>query len=268
MSYILEALKKSEQERARESGALPDIKSVHTPASIATNRSNSAGWLFVLIIVVIGISAGVTYYYFASMKPGEQSAATVSTETDNSEQKNAATKTPDSKVASKKAAPELEQPETPSSVAGSSSAKQAQAKTGEQEQRVIFSKEPLKRDDVIGNVAEQAARENIKTLGAGKNSGKQQADNNTSEAVDKDPALLISDIPDDVRRKIPRISFDGHVYSSVPERRSVMINGHKMREGELVGDGLLIREITPEGAEFEYGGYRFKLNALQDWSFN
>jgi hypothetical protein len=131
----------------------------------------------------------------------------------------------------------------------------------QQKSTVIFSKERLRRDDnVIGNFAEQQEEANIRTLGQSKEQNK--------KIIVEEPVLSISDIPDNVRKKIPSIAFEGHVYSSVPERRSVMINGRKMREGEAIGDELMLKEITTLGAEFEYEGYRFRLNALQDWSFN
>ena len=96
---------------------------------------------------------------------------------------------------------------------------------------------------------------------------KATASDSSQEVVEENiQAMLISELPDNVRKGIPNIEFAGHVYSSVVERRSVMINGRKMREGDAVSADLFLHAITPEGAEFDYKGYRFKLNALQDWS--
>jgi general secretion pathway protein B len=74
-------------------------------------------------------------------------------------------------------------------------------------------------------------------------------------------------LPDYVKRELPAISFAGHVYSSTKSQRSVMLNGKKMREGQEVSKGLMLEEITLEGVVLRAQGYRFKLGALQDWSF-
>lgn len=119
----------------------------------------------------------------------------------------------------------------------------------------MFSKEPLKLDNTVGNVESTANKQA---------EPEKQASIST---VQEESTVLISDIPDEVRKNIPNIAFEGHVYSSTVERRSVMINGKQMREGDAIGSSLVLREITPLGAEFEFKGYRFKLDALQDWSY-
>ena len=52
MSYILEALKKSEQERERERGALPDIKSIHSP-STSSQKEGRNWWPIILFAVIV-----------------------------------------------------------------------------------------------------------------------------------------------------------------------------------------------------------------------
>ena len=68
MSYILEALKKSEQERERERGALPDIKSVHSPSS-ATHAGERRWWPFILIAVIAVAGAAVTVFFVKEINP-------------------------------------------------------------------------------------------------------------------------------------------------------------------------------------------------------
>ena len=77
----------------------------------------------------------------------------------------------------------------------------------------------------------------------------------------------VAELPLSVRKNVPSITFSGHVYSSIPANRSVMINGNKMREGQSVTSQLSLKEITTNGAIFKFNGYVFSLNALQDWKF-
>lgn len=248
MSYILEALKKSEQERERERGELPDIKSIHTP-SVSHQSEGRNWWPFILIAVVVVAAAVGTVVYIKTMQPVTPELAQVQPEpaTTESNKQEAPQKTGKPAVDSKPA--KQEKP------------KQTVAAKAEQKQpQVVFSNEQLQHDNVIGNIDQQREQSAVQQV--------EKELPKESGSVVQDSAIPISDIPDNVRKRIPRIAFEGHVYSSTPSRRSVMINGHKMREGDAIGEDLMLEEITPEGAEFEYKGYRFKLNALQDWSFN
>jgi general secretion pathway protein B len=136
-----------------------------------------------------------------------------------------------------------------------------QAKPQPQQPKVIFSKEPLDMSsDVADEVQSGASQSGDPKLTGAESSTNQELKEENIQAV------MISELPDSIRQSIPSIEFAGHVYSSTVERRSVMLNGRKMREGDAVSADLFLHAITPDGAEFDYQGYRFKLNALQDWS--
>jgi hypothetical protein len=42
----------------------------------------------------------------------------------------------------------------------------------------------------------------------------------------------------------------------------VRINGRNLREGDAVGGGVTVDEITPEGVIFKLQGYRFEVPGL------
>jgi len=256
MSYILEALKKSEQERARERGALPDIKSVHTPTS-KLHTEDRNWWPIILVAVLVIAGALIAAVYVIRMAPLTENVA----ESDLPVVEEPAAS---AETAIEKKAPRATV-DSSSTVGSSAETAQASAMPEQKQPKVVFSKQQLKHDDEIGNVNEQKQS----SVAVEPNRPAQVAQKESAATVDEPESstVAISEIPDSVRKKIPNIAFEGHIYSSTPERRSIMVNGRKMREGEVVGDRLLIRQITPEGAEFEYEGYRFRLNALQDWSF-
>jgi general secretion pathway protein B len=245
MSYILEALKKSEQERERERGALPGIKSVHTPSSLP--NENRRLWPFLLVAVIVAAGAVLTYAYVKKLGPMSGQAGLAQSSPTNVIEK---------PIPPEPVEKQIKQPVVATSPGAKTSIKNTAPPVEQKKQTVVFSEQQLQHDDVIGNIVEQqkqAAEQNAQPIEKG--------------TIEKDAAVAISDIPDSIRKRIPNIAFEGHVYSSTPKRRSVMINGHKRREGDTIGDDLLIKEITPAGAEFEFQGYRFRLNALQDWSF-
>src|SRR6202030_947014 len=59
--------------------------------------------------------------------------------------------------------------------------------------------------------------------------------------------------------RIPQLRLDLHVFAARPQDRFVMINMHKLREGDTLPEGVHVDSITPEGAVLSYNGSRFLL---------
>ena len=78
----------------------------------------------------------------------------------------------------------------------------------------------------------------------------------------------LSELPPDVQQAIPNMVFAGHVYSSNPAQRSIIINGYAMSEGDVVVGNLKVKQITRDGVIFDYQSQLFRVNILQDWSFD
>ncbi len=58
---------------------------------------------------------------------------------------------------------------------------------------------------------------------------------------------------------VPQLRLDLHVYAARPEERFAMINMKKVHEGDLLPEGVRVESITPEGAVLSYNGSRFLL---------
>jgi general secretion pathway protein B len=59
--------------------------------------------------------------------------------------------------------------------------------------------------------------------------------------------------------QIPQLHLDFHMYAPQPQDRFVMINMHKLREGDSLPEGVHVNSITPEGAVLSYNGQTFML---------
>jgi general secretion pathway protein B len=59
--------------------------------------------------------------------------------------------------------------------------------------------------------------------------------------------------------RVPEISLELHVYSDDPARRFVIINGRRYREGATLAEGPVVESITTEGAVLDSQGTRFML---------
>lgn len=58
---------------------------------------------------------------------------------------------------------------------------------------------------------------------------------------------------------VPALNLDLHVYTARPAERLVFINSHKYREGDALAEGPIVQQITPRGVVLEYGGRTYLL---------
>jgi general secretion pathway protein B len=66
-------------------------------------------------------------------------------------------------------------------------------------------------------------------------------------------------LPASVKENLPDINISVFVYSDDPSSRVVKINGHTVREGQELTDGLKLEKIVPEGVIFKYEEYKFRV---------
>ena len=67
----------------------------------------------------------------------------------------------------------------------------------------------------------------------------------------------IWELPFSTRKDIPALDLSMHVYSSDPKQRFVVIKGDRHVEGDEVGQDLMLREIRQDGLVLEYKGQKF-----------
>ena len=226
MSYILDALKKSEQERGH--GAAPGIQTTHS-SSLNYYSGKTPWWPYALVFVItINLAA---LLYFVMIK-------------DNSLGKNTTTAA---------VHPAAEQVKPEPAVALSPA---TEIKTGRQQNQAIPTVQ-------AAAIAPMPAQSKPVT---------QQADIPAPATSDSQPAALSDatidreELPYDIQQHIPIMEFSAHVYSSNPMQRSIVINGRFMEEGDNLGSDLVLNEITPQGAVFDFQGYRFHQGVVSSWN--
>ena len=62
------------------------------------------------------------------------------------------------------------------------------------------------------------------------------------------------------RGAMPELRLELHVWSTQPKERFVFINGHRYREGDATAEGATIEEITRDGVVMNARGNRFLLS--------
>ena len=264
MSYILDALKKSEGER-EQTGELPDWQTDHSGYSVPSAPTKQQIYtISIMSAILVSMLLGLLIWWLDSRglmndrhgvqgdiemqddsmsagraesgkgpKPVEQ-AAEVTAEIPKPTKSKGHTKTTFEKFNQVQQAA-LAKPKAKTAPTKTETAVEKPDSEKKSKGSVVFSdtRLDLKRDDKAKP---------------------------TKKVVD------VAELPADVRAKMPAISFAGHVYSSEAKQRSVMVNGRKTREGQTVDRDLTLEKITTDGAVFNYKGWRFRLGALQDWS--
>ncbi|MEW6570770.1 MAG: general secretion pathway protein GspB [Nitrospirota bacterium] len=83
----------------------------------------------------------------------------------------------------------------------------------------------------------------------------------TSGAVPiKDKIYNLNDLPLSIRQKLPSFDISISLYSEDPSLRMARINDYLLREGQYLVAGLRLEEIRPDGIIFNYKDYRFRVN--------
>ncbi|MET0091628.1 MAG: general secretion pathway protein GspB [Candidatus Thiodiazotropha sp.] len=72
-------------------------------------------------------------------------------------------------------------------------------------------------------------------------------------------AKLLNEMPAGFVSNLPPMNIDIHSYDQRPEKRYVLINMQRYREGDYLSEGPRVIEIRPDGVEMEHMGARFIL---------
>jgi len=85
--------------------------------------------------------------------------------------------------------------------------------------------------------------------------------------VDTAPAARIDPTPQTPAEAspTPAYSFSTHVYATDPSMRAVTMNGRRFVEGDTIGPGVTIKEITESGVVLDIDGRTVPMDVLQDW---
>lgn len=70
---------------------------------------------------------------------------------------------------------------------------------------------------------------------------------------------IIQNLPAEIRNRLPALKLSIHVYSDDPDKRLVLINSRRYREGDAVSDDVTLDRITPTGAVLRTRGISFRL---------
>jgi general secretion pathway protein B len=240
MSYILDALKKSDLQRKQ--GDVPTLQTVHLPVRPQDKTPRVLYGVIVLLLLLLMFVLG--YLVSQQFLPSRnESVAVVLPPLDNAAE-------------SVKQNVSMQPGETGSQNTGSVQASGETGRAPDIQRQSSASEDSLSAKSAVqkNNTEKSAA---VTAL----------PENNQTAEPDLMNIPYLHELPDYQQQSIPAMEFAGHVYSSDASSRSVIINGRFMEQGDTLLPGLRIETITINGVVFAYQDSLFRIDILQDWSF-
>ncbi len=279
MSYILDALKKSEKQRQR--GNVPGVTTVQ---DVAVPEAGKRPFLRYILFWVVVLGAGLLVWWSLSshsVKPSRVEQVAV-----HKQFSQTATPAPEVAPTEVKTPPVNNPPASNTSGrdAGASRLNTADQKYGVRSKgaaagltnQVVKSTQEAVSAPTGEKKETQSKGEAEKTLPAEpvlRQSNPVPAPN-PAPAVQSAPASSpveavipppenkiynLTELPSVVSQGLPQFAVSTHIYSVDPSSRLTRINGQALREGQELSPGLKLEEITSDGVVMRYRNYRFRI---------
>lgn len=236
MSYILDALKKSDQERQQE--VPPHLHSNHGYPPSFNDSGRHSQWLVIGAIAAVSLLlGGGTMYFFSQV---QQPVPQPKTEVPSPPP-----------VPAPAPRPTVQQPETvPEQV----------ARVVEMSPETIET--PSESIETVPSLL-KIPREKGKILFAPYADSEVEQEYTLAKPPEPpSPLPLLKDLPANLRTQIPALRFAGHTYSQDPAQRMIIINNTISREGDRIDLNTRLKEITWEGVVIDFKGISFRVEAL------
>lgn len=283
MSFILDALKKSESKRRAQAGpewsVSPTVASPAKPATMARVRVLGLSAVVLLLLTVGALWAWQVFVLKPSVEPPLPMATSPTTSESNQAALSTQT-TPETTVqplpasspmqADSVVAAEVAPPEAKpvASSASSSMAESAVATLSSEDASVIALPQTTDMSSPEGGASDEALVPAVMAIEEALVNA--QAPRESAATVSEDEAQAVWqpaapdylyqwELPLAVRQALPALNLTIHVFAANPADRFVLINGVRYTEGAELGSGAVLAEIRAEGALVDFRDYRFLL---------
>jgi general secretion pathway protein B len=229
MSYILEALKKADQERAL--GSVPDLDTPHWGI-----RRSARNYRWIWIVAVLLLVNGVLLAFLLGRGTGDEEPL-AGAPTINSQ------------------APEPVVPVTPLPGGGTTVVDRPRSMIQPLQTRQRLSvpstpvQKPLVTQAAVPETSPESAAQPVPVV----------VPQPVQVQSRQSGVQLWDDLSLEFRSTFPLPHIDVHVYAEKPARRFILVDLQKYREGDTLENGAVIEEILPHGLQLYYQGTRFEI---------
>jgi general secretion pathway protein B len=240
MSYILDALRKSERERKR--AEVPDPLAVQEPHS-SENKARPVRSHLVLVLVLVGtLISGLWFGIWYAKRPPEKQSSVNQTARVFKEQQ-------DDPQSVQEIQPALETERSALRIDRADAGKSPQENPDQKASKKSKDHLVMSGKGITQNSATNPPENALSPPEAGKD----------IPLPDKDRLYSLQELPGAMRQKLPDFAISVFLYTDEHSSRSVRVNGVMMKEGQYIADGLKLEEIIPDGVIFSYMNYRFRV---------
>jgi len=247
MSFILDALRKSEHQRQKQAGpALAEL-----PAAVPKQASNPWATGAIVLLLVNLLVIGFMLLRNSGSESPEQ--ATVETRHEAADANEAPV--PPGPGVSRAPPPPMLRPaeERPGSRPESSSLRDQIAPPEPPQPEPAMAGTPPGGPAIVRRSAPTGGSVTYQTLEE-VDPGYSNPDTSPEKALPRiDEMSTLGGLPD--------LQLQLHVYSTVPKDRFVFINGQKYKDGDTLQEGPLVEQITSDGVILSMNGHRFVLSS-------
>ena len=219
MSYILDALKKSDQQRRR--GVAPTLLAPQLTTAVSERRLSKFHVLLAALLITAGIVIGALRPWQSEQPASTQAPATVAQ----------AARPPVAMTL-----PESNPPPPPAPA-------QAQLPMPSVQKMPVQEAAPA----ALPNPAAVSVPPPVTRK-------PELAVATTQEQA----VMTMAELPLSIQQEIPKMTITVHAYSRATNERLLGINDRMLREGDYLVPGLLLEQVTPDGMIMSYKGYRFR----------
>ena len=235
MSYILDALKKSEQQRQR--GAAPSLVAAQATDAAPRQPAGLLYGLAVAALLVVGIAIGM-------LRPWQAAAPAL---------QSVAVKPPEAVVPPTPPAPAPATVEITIKTERQTPVPAPAAPPGlPPAGDAVKPQVPVPAAQTVPSKSAIAPQNKASSSAPERPAGARPAD-----AAPERTLTTFAELPASIQQEIPKLSILFHIHSGNPKDRLVGINDRTFREGDAVEPGLVLEQITPDGMILTYKGYRF-----------
>lgn len=240
MSFILDAIAKSEQERRQLE--VPGAESLSIPLE---NKTQNKSRLVLLVVVALLLNAVVITLWLQADKSAQMPIVQIA---------------------------EVE-PEKPIQIKHNSEVNPPepvvieQAVLGQVEETAA---EPS--DEPAQEIAQDETEGWVRIEPDSLSNSLQQVDTARDTQIQETGQLVVSqlyDLPASVRKDLPTVKFSGHLYSSNPASSVVFLDNQRpVMQGQQIVDEVFLHEITSDGVVVKFRNYLIGVGVLQNWTLN
>jgi general secretion pathway protein B len=244
VSFILDALRKSETDRQRDS--VPGFSTIPT----AEPKAAVPAWTWIVIGALAVTVVGLGGAWWQSNRVAPDDAVAVTPGLPDTVPENVAGRSPQP-ASTGSATVDTPTSAAVAAVAADTGAASESGTTHLTQPAVAPERESVAAAPARSSTTLPATVGALAETGAGRSATLRD----TNESLPTLAQIVADGVP------VPDLRLELHVYHPDPASRMVYINGGRYREGQRLPDGPTVAEIRPEGAVLDLAGRRFLLLA-------